>query len=479
MGTQSKLLIAMAFMVLLPMSVAAVTGIGLWTMEQKLDSVSEEYTEARMLQPIDADLSGAIVAIRQDDPGLLPIADQFLQDAKEKLVRYLATQYESVASEAHQAEESGHASALLERLDALVSLEWSEAPMTERIELAESVRSDLNTLYMDADQGVRSAQESALRTQRATLWLVIIASMASAAICISLSVWSGHSVNRRLREMHRNLASQSLSGQLTPPREIGGVVSQIEEMNLRMIEKIEESGRELLRRERMAGIGLLAADVAHEINNPMNAMLGLSELALKAVEGGPVDESARRELQESLRVVRREALRCRSIIERLMAMVRSDRKAHWFNTSRLLHETVQVARAARPDKAHCFIVNPDGAEMQVFAPPDDVRQILLTLLINAADAIDENGCVEIDATQTDHETWIRVRDDGRGFTASMKATFFTPFHSHREDGKGAGLGLSIAQALAEGMGASIRPISEGLGKGSLFVLAIPNAGIEQ
>ena len=143
---------------------------------------------------------------------------------------------------------------------------------------------------------------------------------------------------------------------------------------------------ELLRRERVAGIGLLAADVAHEINNPMNAILGLSELSLQATGRGPLSDAARNELHESLTVIRREAVRCKEIVERLMAMVRVRGESQWFDATRLLVETVEVAMASRPDKARCFHVLRSGQPVQVFAPSHEVRQIILTLLINAADA---------------------------------------------------------------------------------------------
>lgn len=156
-----------------------------------------------------------------------------------------------------------------------------------------------------------------------------------------------------------------------------------------------------------------------------------------------------------------------------MSMVRSDRKSSWFDATRLVRETIQVAQAARPDKAGCFVATGGVASVRAFGPADDVRQILLTLLINAADAIGATGRIEVDATQAEQEVWLRVRDNGRGFTESMRQSFFTPFKSFSENGAGAGLGLSIAQALAEGMGATLRPFSDGPGRGSMFVLAVP------
>jgi signal transduction histidine kinase len=469
-------LVALTLLVVLPLSVTALTAVGLMRLDRILEKVAEEYGETRLLAPIERDLGAAVVALESNDPASRATAHRLLTSAEKSLVGYLATQYDDVSGEEHQAAESGHASSLLSQLQDVLRSEAGGAPSAEIAARVLDFRADLSALQEEADEGVMAAHHEAEVTRDSTLTTVFVASLASTLACIALLVYSMRSVNRRLRDLHRRLAAQSPGPRARTARDVGGVVTQIEELNTRMIQKIEESGRELLRRERLAGIGLLAADVAHEINNPMNAMLGLSELGLKSIERGPVDEPTRAELQESLAVVRREALRCKGIIERLMAMVRSDRTASWFDASRLVQETVQVARAARPDKASCFVATGAAVPIRVYGPADDVRQILLTLLINAADAVGPDGRIEADATQTEREVWFRVRDNGRGFSEAMRQSFFTPFRSYSDASPGSGprlgLGLSIAQALAEGMGAALRPFSDGPGTGSLFVLAI-------
>lgn len=471
MGVSRQQLVAMVLLVVLPLCVAGITALGLWNLERSQENVAEEYEEVRLLHPIDRDLSNAILALESADSNLHAAARRLLERAQASVVRYLATQFDDIAEKDHQALESGEASDLLNRLRDVLDLDPAQLPM--HVAEVSRIREGLGRLYSEADAGVHAAQRDAHSTRGSTLAWVVFASLACATLCIVLLVWSTRSVSRRLHELRERLAAQATGPVPRAAREIGGVVTQIEDLNSRMIEKIEESGRELLRRERLAGIGLLAADVAHEINNPMNAMLGLSELGLRTIERGPIDEESRRDLAESLRVVCREALRCKAIVERLMAMVRSDRKPTWFDTTHLIQETVQVAQAARPDRAPCFVNACDGLSIPSFAPANDVRQIVLTLLINAADAVDSSGRIEVDATRTENEVWLRVRDNGRGFTEAMRQTFFTPFHSYSEDGRGMGLGLSIAQALAESMGATLRAFSDGPGTGSTFILAIP------
>jgi|GEM_PF-1687498 len=479
MSIQTKLLISMILIILLPLSVTVVTWRGLVQMDVEIQRVIEEFSESRSLQPVDNDLSVALLALQQDDPRFDALAMERFQSAETILLSYLAEQYDDQGSEEHQAEESLHASEALTQIRELVGPSWETLPREDRIRRTQRIRSDVRNLYGDAESGVIAAPEAAQATQRRTLGLVLLASMVSAIACVLLSVWSSRSVLRRLRELRRNVLTRIESASQSEPKDVAGVMNQIEELNERMFLKIEENNRELLRRERMAGIGLLAADVAHEINNPMNAMLGLSELSLRSTGRGPIDERGRSELHESLTVIRREVLRCRGIIERLMSMVRGNSTPEWFDATGLLVETVAIARAARPDKHACFHAPGVDCSVRVLAPPQEVRQIMLTLLINAADAVSDDGRIEVDALRSGDEFWLRVRDNGRGFTPEMQESFFVPFKTNRAGEGGTGLGLSIAQTLSMDIGAELRSFSDGPGCGSEFLLAIPIVEDEQ
>lgn len=470
MSLQHKLLMTMVLMVVLPLSVTVITWLGLSRMNVELEQVAEEFAEARVLQPIESDLALAVDQLRQGGADPEAVALERLRAAETAMVGFLSEQYDSVAEESHQAEEAAHASRVLRSLQQLIAEDWDRLPATERAKKVQEIQRSVQSLYRDADTGVLRAPIAAQATRRRTMALVLVASLVSASVCVVLSAWSTRRVSGRLRELRRSVAARSDGDQTPEPRDVGGVMNQIEELNERMVLKLEEKNRELLRRERMAGIGLLAADVAHEINNPMNAMLGLSELSLQATGRGPIDEDGRGELHESLTVIRREVLRCRGIVERLMAMVRGSGEPQWFDVSRLLTETVSVARAARPDKARCFVVIGDERTIKLYASAEDVRQIVLTLLINAADAVGDDGRIEVDCTRTDREVWLRVRDNGKGFSPDTEATFGVPFATTRRESGGAGLGLSIAHTIAADIGAELRAFSDGPGAGSLFVL---------
>ncbi|MFI4883454.1 MAG: sensor histidine kinase, partial [Phycisphaerales bacterium JB064] len=472
-GIQAKLLIAMVLMLVLPLSVTAITWNGLLRMDVELRQVAEEFTEARRLQPVDVELSLAAAELDHDDDRLHSKALESLRRAEAALVQYLAEQYDDVSSQQHQEEEATYAANVLSDIRDLIGDAWPTMEPDERAGRVLQIRAGLRALYEEADTGVLSAPAQAQATRRQTLALVLVASLVSAAICMTLSIWSTKGVIARLREL-RNAMVAKADGSPTPePRDVGGVVTQLEELSNRMALKIEEKNRELLRRERMAGVGLLAADVAHEINNPMNAMLGLTELSLRATAAGPIDERTRQELHESLGIIRREAVRCRAIVQRLMAMVRGSRAPETIDVSRLLSETVDIARAARPDRASCYTLAGLDSPITVTARSDDIRQIMLTLLINAADAVGPDGRIEVDATRAGKEVWLRVRDNGRGISADALQNIGVPFATTRAEQGGTGLGLSIATSIAADMGAQIKAESAGPGRGTLFILAIP------
>lgn len=474
MSIKPFLLIALVLFLLLPIGVTLLTQRGLERMGHEIGVVIEEFGETQRLRTVDRDLSVALHVMQLEDPGVADQALERLQGAEESMIEFLAEQYGGTSSETHQAEESLHATTALSRLSELVGPRWNEFTREERVERTDSILRDVRELCMDAELGIQETPAIATGIRNATLWRVLLASLVAVGVCVVFAFLPIRGVFRRLRGLQRDIQEQNEIPMRDEPRSVAGVMNQIEAINERMRLTIEEKNRELLRRERMAGIGLLAADVAHEINNPMNAMLGLSELSLQTTGGGTIDADKQRELHESLTVIRREVLRCRGIIERLMAMVRGNSKPQWFDVNQLLAETVAVARAARHDKAGCFHVVGVDRDIRAHAPPQEVRQIILTLLINAADAITDDGRIEADVTRADNEIWLRVRDNGRGFTPKMQESFAVPFKTNRAESGGIGLGLSIAHTLSTDIGADLRSYSDGPGKGSLFLLALPD-----
>ena len=147
MNAQSKLLFSMMLMILLPLSVTIVTWFGLLQMDIEIKHVIEEFAEARSLQPVDNDLSVALLALNQDEDELDSLALEHLQNAETILLEYLAAQYDDSGSAEHQAEEAHLASDALSQLSELVGPSWTEQAKHERIEHIQRIRQDIHDLY--------------------------------------------------------------------------------------------------------------------------------------------------------------------------------------------------------------------------------------------------------------------------------------------------------------------------------------------
>lgn len=467
MSIRASLLLFTMLAVLVPLGVAFTSWRGLERMDAEIARISEEYGEIRRLESIEAAVALSLERLRQepaDGSGAL----RHLRDAEGALLGYIESQGETGSRGPHQSGELEAAHAAMSRLRETIDSADGLKP-----EPVLAIQSAVRSLRSLADDSVRSAQASASEIEGSTLRLVLAGSLGTALTCALVATWANRGAMRRLRELHRAVSARAESGHPTRSSDLGAVVREIDVLSERMHRELQQKNRELLRRERVAGVGLLAADVAHELRNPLNAMLGLTELSLRTLADGPLADDRRAEVQESLGVVRREALRCREIVERLMAMVRARGRRVRFDGAAVLAETVHVARAARPDKARCFHVLRPGQPVWVTSSPQEVRQVLLTLLLNAADAIGDDGRIEADVTASDSETWFRVRDDGKGFESASRIELAEPFDTTRADEGGTGLGLSIAHSLAADLEGEIRCFSDGPGKGSLFVLAVP------
>ncbi|MBL4698837.1 MAG: hypothetical protein JKX70_08380, partial [Phycisphaerales bacterium] len=209
MNTKTMLLISVILILLLPLSVTLVTWRGLDRMDHEIDLVIEEYAETRNLQPIDINLSVALLVLQQDDPKLAALALTQLLSAESTMLQFLAEQYDSAASDEHQAEESMHASNALTQLSELVGTGWPTLTTDQRIEQVQNIRSDIRDLYNDAESGIQATPILAKEAQRSTLWTVFFVSITAVVMCLLLSLWPMRGLIHRLRKLRKNLESQT------------------------------------------------------------------------------------------------------------------------------------------------------------------------------------------------------------------------------------------------------------------------------
>jgi two-component system NtrC family sensor kinase len=247
----------------------------------------------------------------------------------------------------------------------------------------------------------------------------------------------------------------------------------------RKIDEVEQATRELrdaqqslVRSERLASVGRLAAGLAHEVGNPIAALIGMENLLL---EGGLEPEQQRDFLQR----MRKETERINRILGDLLQFARP-RAADAQSVSEpgqvevAIHETVTLVRPQRSmrDVDLHLDIHPDLPEVSLSR--EHLVQVMLNLLLNAADAVSDGGRISVRAQATDEGIRVEVEDSGPGVPAQVRERLFEPFVTTKEVGKGTGLGLAVCRGLIEAVGGKIS-LAEEYADGARFVIELPRA----
>jgi signal transduction histidine kinase len=228
---------------------------------------------------------------------------------------------------------------------------------------------------------------------------------------------------------------------------------------------------------RLAALGQLAAQLAHEIGTPLSSVSGHIQLAL-------LERSLQPPLRERLEVSGREIERISRIVRDYLDSTRPlEPERRVTALPRLLEEAIELARGvdATGRAAVDFQVDPQLGELTT--DPGLLRQIVLNLLSNALDAVDRQGRVTLSARPIGEDVLITISDTGHGIAADDLRRIFEPFYTTKGRGKGTGLGLAICRQLTAALGGSISVESKP-GHGSTFSVRLPRqaasapAGVE-
>jgi hypothetical protein len=264
-------------------------------------------------------------------------------------------------------------------------------------------------------------------------------------------------------------------------------VAELRESN----QRLREARAGLERAERLAAVGRLAAGVAHEVGNPMGALLAFVDLAGRDPGLG---SGGREHLARALR----EGERVRAILRQLLDFSRPARGVRApIDLVRLCEETAELVRAQRRFAAVRIEIASEGEPPPALADPSGVAQILLNLLLNAADALAVGGAEprirvtvrpaavrlragDVDAAaasgrrRSDAVECV-VEDNGPGVAEEDRERIFDPFFTSKPPGEGTGLGLANALRFAEEFGGSLELLPPGGLPGASFVLRLPAA----
>jgi signal transduction histidine kinase len=267
------------------------------------------------------------------------------------------------------------------------------------------------------------------------------------------------------------------------------------------LRSLEATQSQLLQQEKMASIGLLAAGVAHELNNPIGFVhsnletlrryFERIESAFEAYEArvDPDDEeltALKRELKidflrEDLPALIAESLdgtgRVRKIIEDLKTFSHpAGTDVDYRDLNAGLESTLNVAHNELKYKAR--VVKNLGDIPRVRCRLGQINQVFMNLLLNAVQAIEDSGEIRVATTREGDDVVVTVSDTGRGMPPEVRSRVFEPFFTTKEVGQGTGLGLSISYDIVRKHGGSLEVESE-VGLGTTFVMRLPIEGAEE
>ncbi|HVV48827.1 MAG TPA: ATP-binding protein, partial [Polyangia bacterium] len=230
---------------------------------------------------------------------------------------------------------------------------------------------------------------------------------------------------------------------------------------------------------KLASMGRLVAGIAHEINNPVNAVintLGPLEEALKTLAAAPDRAAATHaagEAEEMLRVVRRGAARSTAIVQALHNYSRGDeQRPRELSVARSVDDTLDLLRH---HLRHVQIEKQIEPELRITGFPGQIDQVFMNLITNAAQAIggrERGGTVRVAAAARAGDVEITISDDGPGIPAEVIPRIFDPFFTTKDVGEGSGLGLSIVHGIVDRHGGRIE-VESRVGEGTTFRITLP------
>ena len=251
----------------------------------------------------------------------------------------------------------------------------------------------------------------------------------------------------------------------------------LEDRVRRKTEELEQMNQQMIRVERTASLGRMAATVAHELNNPLSGILTYAKLSAKRVGRTMPDGEDKTKVQENLELIRSESVRCGNIVRDLLTFARG-RSAEFAPAH--LHEVVE--QTLKLVKHHVQLrqvvteVDLTLADDVVVCDREQLVQALLALLINAVEAMHDGGRLLVRTEEARGEragfVLLSVRDTGVGIPEEVREHMFDPFFSTKNEAKGVGLGLAVVYGIVQRHEGTITVDSEP-GEGSTFTLVLP------
>ncbi len=316
------------------------------------------------------------------------------------------------------------------------------------------------TLVARSEGSIAAARAEVEAVEQRTRGWILALLLGAPLLGGAVSLYIGRSIARpiaRLQEGAARLAAGRLDTRIDvdTPDEFGALARQFNTMTAALTEHQDR----LVQSEKLAGIGRLAAGVAHEINNPLAVILGYARLLRKRADGP---------LRDELGIIEDEAVRARDIVQGLLDLSRPLPAGRDRVDLREICDEV-VGRLLQATDLRAAAIQIEGAG---FAPgvPAKLRQVLANLVRNGAEAAGPGGRVTVRVVEAGDQVRVEVEDTGAGIAEAARDRIFEPFFTTKE--RGTGLGLAVSRAIARAHGGDVTGESVP-GGGARFTLRLP------
>ena len=223
--------------------------------------------------------------------------------------------------------------------------------------------------------------------------------------------------------------------------------------------QVEQRTRQLIQQEKLASIGVLAAGVAHEINNPLATIGACADGCVARFSDGRLPEKEAGEVRHYLEIINEEVFRCKRITENLLSFSRQRAEAVYelIDLRDLVQKTVELASLAPDGKKATWIQDLCAEPASLYCDSSQIRQVLYNLVSNSLAAVrsEPEPAILLRVGRSDGAVHLECMDNGVGIPIETRGEVFQPFFTTKPPGEGTGLGLSVAYGIVQRHAGSI------------------------
>jgi two-component system NtrC family sensor kinase len=248
-----------------------------------------------------------------------------------------------------------------------------------------------------------------------------------------------------------------------------------ENLNIKVQEKSEELKNiynQVMQIEKLASLGKLSATVAHELNNPLEGILTYSKLISKKLRNNS-DNGDHTKILSFLDLISEESARCGKIVKDLLLFShRGDDEMNEESLETIIDKSVTLIHHHLEINKITLAKDYPGKDINVNCNSQKIQQALMSLLINAIEAMPNGGTITVALSKTDDLAVIRIIDEGTGILEKDLPNIFEPFYSTKEASKGTGLGLAVVYGIINNHGGQV-VVEKTSPRGTTFKITLP------